>query len=512
MISKERPIRTKGQFQAKLDALNSGKLTPLPDLTKAYSDIWDRNMEGQGNLTKLAIKALQWLLQCQRPLTTHMLFPAITADEEDSLAQDVSISDVLALCNNFVLVKTNHVVGFAHLSVREFLESKKVESDDLETPRKRRDHCPFIPARAHAQIATSCFSFSNKFDPKTGSRNMEEFISNKNYETLSDVCSRWLVAFQPYGLGDLDSSIEGEMMLFSYAAFKVGWHRWMATKNTADAEIPKFSFWSDFYSRHRISKMLQERIISQLWPIDHPLISAVKQFSSELACLFLQAGFDPNEKDSEGTSLLHFTSANALPGSPIVPFMELLLQAGADIASEDNKGNSVLITAVKSKNLEIVERLARISPQLLDHQNQDGETPLHAAIWRFQHFTIRFLAEAGANASIKHRKNEETPLHIAALLASLRWSSEWVETIDSLLRGRYEVNVTNEDGKTPLHKAALLGLSGPAGTILASKLVRAGFDPKATDHTGTTPLDIAKLGSQELMDALLLRGDFASVL
>jgi ankyrin repeat protein len=68
-----------------------------------------------------ALKALQWILSAERPLSCEALVQAVNEVAETTL----TTSDIVDLCNNLVVIDEElNVFRFAHLSVREYLESR----------------------------------------------------------------------------------------------------------------------------------------------------------------------------------------------------------------------------------------------------------------------------------------------------------------------------------------------------------------------------------------------------
>ena len=96
-----------------------------------------------------------------------------------------------------------------------------------------------------------------------------------------------------------------------------------------------------------------------------------------------------------------------------------------------------------------------------------------------------------SGADIKARDEDgETPLHRAARF------NENPAVIAALLDAGAEIEARNEDGHTPLHRAARLN-KNPA--VIAA-LLDAGADPEARDEAGKTPWDYAK-DSESLKDS-----------
>jgi ankyrin repeat protein len=81
-----------------------------------------RQIHKKGNRARAgALKALQWILCVERPLSCGDLVQAIDEATETTL----TTSDIVDLCNNLVVIDVElNVFRFAHLSVREYLESR----------------------------------------------------------------------------------------------------------------------------------------------------------------------------------------------------------------------------------------------------------------------------------------------------------------------------------------------------------------------------------------------------
>ena len=112
------------------------RLQQLPTkLLHLYDETYSQTLESRAEEEQLLIQnALRMLLCLHTPLRTGDFMLALCSCEEASL----SAEDLLDLCSNFVVLDTElDIFRFAHLSVREFLETK----DD------------YAPARNHALIA-----------------------------------------------------------------------------------------------------------------------------------------------------------------------------------------------------------------------------------------------------------------------------------------------------------------------------------------------------------------------
>ena len=73
-------------------------------------------------------------------------------------------------------------------------------------------------------------------------------------------------------------------------------------------------------------------------------------------------------------------------------------------------------------------------------------------------------------------------------VAGQTWEPATVDTVSECLNAGADVNARNEDGTTPLHKAA----QGSRNPAFVTALLDAGADGTAVDRGGKTPFDLAK--------------------
>ena len=127
-------LRWEPAVKSRLQKLSTSLLR-LYDET--YSQTLESRAEEEQNLTK---NALRMLLCLQTPLRTGDFMFALCSCEEAEL----SAEDLVDLCSSFVVLDTTlGIFRFAHLSVREFLETK----DDYE------------PDKSHALMAKICLKY-----------------------------------------------------------------------------------------------------------------------------------------------------------------------------------------------------------------------------------------------------------------------------------------------------------------------------------------------------------------
>jgi len=83
------------------------------------------------------LKALRWILVAEQPLSCEALVQAVN----EATGADLVIPDIVSLCSNLIVLDgQSNVFRFAHLSVREYLESRE----------------DFSPSSVHQEIALQC--------------------------------------------------------------------------------------------------------------------------------------------------------------------------------------------------------------------------------------------------------------------------------------------------------------------------------------------------------------------
>jgi len=107
--------------------------------------------------------------------------------------------------------------------------------------------------------------------------------------------------------------------------------------------------------------------------IDEKLMRASEKGNAESVEMLLKKGANPNYRDNDGFSPLHFA---AFYGRAKVA--EILIRHGAEVNARDNDGNTPLHTAAKWGNVEVVKLLLKsgADPTV---RNNDGKSPLDVA-------------------------------------------------------------------------------------------------------------------------------------
>jgi cytohesin len=105
------------------------------------------------------------------------------------------------------------------------------------------------------------------------------------------------------------------------------------------------------------------------------LVEAVRRGDVQEVARLLAAGADPNVKDLDGHTPLHYAAEQCR-----ADIAELLLKHGADPNARDNQGETPLHIAVWMRCKAVAELLLRhgADPNMEDSWG----IPLHTAVWR----------------------------------------------------------------------------------------------------------------------------------
>jgi ankyrin repeat protein len=249
-----------------------------------------------------------------------------------------------------------------------------------------------------------------------------------------------------------------------------------------------------------------------------PLIIALRRQGQdkEIVKLLLEAGANVNTQDEIGQTPLHYATREGRKD-----IVELLLNAGADVKRTNKFGHTaltiainnkydevakelvlqgadansteyVLTRAVMSRDVESVKKWLALGVNInVNQQDPQGSTPLHGAIFMNAPEIIKILLDAGADVNVANNVGS-TPL-------SLALSQRLYELMHELVRRGANVNQQDAKGNTLL--------MGPYGSREAVKiLLDVGADVSITNNSGENPLTQALLRNdheiiKELCDA-----------
>lgn len=134
------------------------------------------------------------------------------------------------------------------------------------------------------------------------------------------------------------------------------------------------------------------------------------------------------------------------------------LDRGTDIDFMDSYGQTILMEAVRSWHIDIVNYLLENDADI-NHYDYSGRAPMHIAAATDRPEIIELLYNKGASVNIKSKVSCETPLHLAAR----RGSSH---AVDMLLRIGANKEVQDYCGRTPLYLAVEYNRETAVGLLL----------------------------------------------
>jgi len=144
------------------------------------------------------------------------------------------------------------------------------------------------------------------------------------------------------------------------------------------------------------------------WAENPLLIETAKHQDAEAVRLLLSDGADPNARQPDGATALHWAVYQEDPN-----MLAALVQAGANVNVTNRLGASPLYLAAKSGNAELIKNLLRAGadPNLA---LQNGETPLMTAARSGTVKGVKQIIAAGADVNANEKSRGQTALMWAA--------------------------------------------------------------------------------------------------
>ena len=239
--------------------------------------------------------------------------------------------------------------------------------------------------------------------------------------------------------------------------------------------------------------------------IQSPLHYAAQSYSKEIVDLLIANGADVNAKDRTGSPPLHWA---VLKGQKDI--VELLIEAGADMYVRKKRGGDNLLHIAALRGHKEVAEMLIVKGFDVNSRNDEEETPFYNTAVSGHAEVAKLFIEKGADVNAKDkygetpldkaigRKHTETAellrkhggksgaefsIHTAAQLGN-------IESVKQHLAAGADVNARDDDGFTPLHRAAL-----EYNKKIPELLVAKGADVNAMilsgRYKGYTPLDFA---------------------
>ena len=203
-----------------------------------------------------------------------------------------------------------------------------------------------------------------------------------------------------------------EEMLESRSLFNGSWiiHLHTPGQNIYESSLV---FVSHFQTLLSLNKQVSIKVYSFIYLFDigrTPFIQAGIQMSFEMVKTILPFVSDVNVTDRDGMTALHCVSSAYPPTKTQLDIMSMLLDAGANIRHCDNGGRTALHMAAAAGNAVSAEILISHGAELEVKEKLLGETPLNMASAYNRDEVIHLLLKNGANVNTTDQ-DQMSPLH-----------------------------------------------------------------------------------------------------
>jgi uncharacterized protein len=260
----------------------------------------------------------------------------------------------------------------------------------------------------------------------------------------------------------------------------------MATPRVDAADTPLITAIKNQDRQAARTLLKQKALVTQTEPDGTTALHwAVQVDDLDLVQALLRAGAS-NVANRYGSTPLELAAVN---GNPRI--IEALLQAGADAKAATAEGESVLMTASRTGNVEAMRVLLVHGADPNAHENWYGETALIWAAAENHAAAVRLLLESGAKVDLASKKmvfprkvGGQTTLPVGAMTPLMYTARQGaLDAARALVEGGANLNVQDPDGTTAVVFAIINGHYD-----VAAMLVEKGADPNLADSSGMAAL------------------------
>ena len=424
-------LRHSKDVETKLRVLE--RKTGLPELNLVYREIYEMNTDEDSESRAVAVRAFKWILSAYRPLELSELSYAAAIRDDGVLDPEVNNNFVLDVCSNFITIDILDHPQFVHASVRDFLEDLEIDHLKVYSERSvhtqaaktcliyltssmflyapERDLCRRFPAYVTSFWASHCEACED--NRKEDNVLQDSFLDFLSLEEVHPGFLRWHECVRNFLRGNKETVLRVRLGKCFRVRLNVGRIRRGMLGDCLSPEPSPFLVACVFGFLDVVEEHLTE---------DQALLKAGNGFSDSglhLACkhghldvalTLLEKGASVNASVLCGRTPLHY--AVDFKREAVV---RMLLEAGADVDSEDKSRMRPLPFAVKALPFAVKEGSTSLLQMLLDfHANPNtiwqGRTCLEVAIERRHGDIARLLWEAGAR--IRPDDPQDRPLSL----------------------------------------------------------------------------------------------------
>eukprot|EP01028_Stygiella_incarcerata_P006903 TRINITY_DN2808_c0_g1_i5.p1 TRINITY_DN2808_c0_g1~~TRINITY_DN2808_c0_g1_i5.p1 ORF type:complete len:1126 (+),score=248.76 TRINITY_DN2808_c0_g1_i5:182-3559(+) len=208
-----------------------------------------------------------------------------------------------------------------------------------------------------------------------------------------------------------------------------------------------------------------------------PVFYAIEAGATEIAAYLLKNGTNVEHVNKKGKTLLHVACEQNMP-----PLVEWLLDHGLLPEMTDVDGNTPMILAAATGNLQLVEQFESISADQWTTQNHSGSTAAHEAAKRNHANILAFLVKKGVDID-RVNSNGCTPL----MLACAHGHHQSVQILSHFTK---EIDKKDTRGRSAAHFAVHCSRDDESCARMLTRLIEKGIDIDACESNGQTPLHI----------------------
>lgn len=346
------------------------------------------------------MSALKWVLCSFRSVTASELLRAVRVQSDGTYEDDLTEDMILNSCSNLFIKDARGLIRLAHLSVRQFFETKHEQE--------------FRPELQHRQAGLSALWTVAVFRDSEYQLNMFTVIRAKISQTPLPVSQDSFTVYcrqnwaAHYRFSDQSEDLRNTLR---------------AIKNVLNHPFQHFLNYTTATCGFPAHTILTRKLDKTFdW-------TELRDQYYSLTDEYTDAGPVSSEPQLPWIWIRSSTAGSFLPGSELNPlYMEgehrsgkiIQVHAGEDldIREADSAGNSPLHYAAFFDQPLVITALLETG-LLIDQQNLDGNTPLHVAAFAKASDSMSVLLKSGADTSLRNHQGQKAIDAIAPALGNV---------------------------------------------------------------------------------------------